>query len=326
MNVDEAGWSGDATSGNCKTRGRTGFASDCAVTRRARPLLGTFVEIAVAGAASDETEAAVEAAFTAVATVHRLMSFHDDDSDVSRLNHYASSRPIAVHPWTCDVLRIAADLHRRSAGVFDIAVAPILQDLGLLPRHEAPPCTRAPSGRGDAVMLRADGQVRFRDGGVRIDLGGIAKGYAVDRAIVTLRAEGITAGVVNAGGDLAVFGPEPQPIHIRDPRAPWRMLAEVGLREGALATSGGRFDPLASAEVGESAVIDPRTAAPVRRIAGATVRAPTCVMADALTKIVMAIGEDAAPLLAHYGASALFVSGSGVHVSPDWLDGVRLAS
>ena len=101
--------------------------------RRARPLLGTFVEIAVAGKTLDAAEAAVEAAFSAVATVHRLMSFHETDSDVSRLNRKAASGAVRVHDWTYQVLEAAGDLYRRSEGVFDVSVAPTLQRLGLLP-------------------------------------------------------------------------------------------------------------------------------------------------------------------------------------------------
>jgi FAD:protein FMN transferase len=296
--------------------------------RRARPLLGTFVEIAVAGAPPAEMEAAVEAAFAAVATVHRLMSFHDEASDIGRLNRDAFEHPVAVHPWTFEVLDIALDFHRRSAGVFDIGVAPALQALGLLPRRDdetsLPPAT---ASGGDAIALLCDGSIRFRDRGVRIDLGGIAKGYAVDRAVEVLRRCGMGEGVVNAGGDLAAFGPHPHAIHIRDPRQPQRPICEIGLRGAALASSAGRFDPLSSREPAGSAVIDPRTGAPVHGVVGATVRAPACVVADALTKVVMAAGEGAGPLLESCGASALFITAAGgVHVTADRQDGVHLAA
>jgi thiamine biosynthesis lipoprotein len=294
--------------------------------RRARPLLGTFVEITVAGAPAAEMEAAVEAAFAAVATVHRLMSFHDEASDLGRLNRNAFNHPVAVHRWTFEVLDIAHDLHRRSAGIFDIGIAPALQAIGLLPRRDDE--TPLPSAvAGDAIALLAGGSVRFRDRGVRIDLGGIAKGYAVDRAVEALRRCGIGEGVVNAGGDLAVFGPRPHAIHIRDPRDPRRPMCEAALRDAALASSAGRFDPLSSAEPAESAVIDPHTGAPVHGVIGASVRAPVCVVADALTKVVMAAGEGAGPLLESYGASALFVTATGgVHVTADWQDGLHLAA
>jgi thiamine biosynthesis lipoprotein len=296
--------------------------------RRARQLLGTFVEIAVAGAPPADMEAAVEAAFAAVATVHRLMSFHDEASDISRLNRNAFDHPVAVHRWTFEVLDTALEFHRRSAGVFDIGVAPALQALGMLPRRDGEaPLPVAMAKDADAIALLSDGTVRFRDRGVRIDVGGIAKGYAVDRAVEVLRLCGMGEGVVNAGGDLAVFGPHPHAIHIRDPRQPARPMCQVGLSDAALASSAGRFDPLASGEPAGSAVIDPRNGAPVHGVVGATVRAPACVVADALTKIVMAAGEGAGPLLESCGASALFVTAAGgVHVTADWQDGVHLAA
>lgn len=258
--------------------------------RRARPLLGTIVEIGIgapsrgagfagadlnaAAAAVWSAEAAVDAAFATVATVHRLMSFHEDDSDVARLNRQAAYRPVEVHPWTHEVLALALALYRDSAGLFDIAVAPVLRELGLLPG--APDRRAAHSDQtGAPFRMLADNRVCFTHHGIAIDLGGIAKGFAVDRAIETLRASGATQGMVNAGGDLAAFGPAPHPVYIRDPRHPGRVLAETVLFNGALATSGGRLDPMLSAAIGTCAVIDPAARAPSRAILGATVRAPT---------------------------------------------------
>ena len=327
MDGGEGGLNGEARGEWPDSRG-AGVSADL-VVRRARPLLGTFVEIAVTGASPDALEAAIDPAFAAIETVHRLMSFHDDDSDVSRLNREAFAGPVSVHPWTFEVLATALDLYRKSDGVFDVAVAPVLQNLGLLPRHdyEAPVLS---TGVGEPFAVLSDGWVAFRDRRVRIDLGGIAKGYAVDRAVAVLRERGIAQGIVNAGGDLAVFGPLPETIHIRDPRDPARAMCVVEIANAGLATSGGRFDPAAAhvamaSAATASAVIDPRTAAPVTGVVGATVRAPTCMLADALTKIVMAMGEAAAPLLAAYGARALFVSEHGVHVTADW-QSVRLAA
>jgi thiamine biosynthesis lipoprotein len=300
----------------------------CDSVRRARPLLGTFVEIASAGAARGDTACAIEAAFDAVADVHRLMSFHDPDSDVSRLNREASIRDVAVHPWTYRVLETAVALQRESKGKFDIAVAPALQKLGRLPRHaDEMESTAVGASSFDAIELQHDCRVRFRDRSVRIDLGGIAKGFAVDRAVEVLRARGQWHGVVNAGGDLAAFGSRQQAIHIRDPRAPRRSLCQVVIADAALASSGRSFDPFAAAHVSAAPVIDPMTQAPATDIIGATVRAPSCMIADALTKIVMIAGEGAGKLLAHYQAGALLVRKSGdVRITPDWHDGIGAAA
>jgi FAD:protein FMN transferase len=296
--------------------------------RRARPLLGTFAEIAVADAAPSEMHAAIDAAFDAVAKVHALMSFHDANSDVGRLNSEAFARPLEVHRWTFKVLEAAMDLHRRSAGLFDIAIAPILQNMGLLPR---PPAHRA-ANSGDkatsaAIELLSDHRVRFHHRGIRIDLGGIAKGFAVDRAIEVLRDFGISRGVVNAGGDLAAFGPHSETVYIRDSRDPRRLICGIEIENQALASSGGYFDPFRSACPLGLTIIDPRTHKPASMINAATVRAPSCLIADALTKVVMIAGSAAAALLEQYQASALVVLPSGdVEMTQDLRSAVCLAA
>jgi len=367
--------------------------------RRARPLLGTFVEIAAVGQTFDAAEAAVEAAFSAVAAAHGLMSFHEADSDVSRLNRNAATGAVLVHDWTYQVLEAARDLHWRSGGVFDVAVAPALARLGLLPSVPAlsspsdscviaresgrssnprqlirnaslgvtgcPAFTRSrpwptsaaikaaikraksetsdfagldtknqmnrqnrrTRGTRDTIQLLPENRVRFADPFVKIDLGGIAKGFAVDRAVEVLRSHGIAEGLVNAGGDLRVFGPRCRAVDIRDPRQPDRALYRIVLSDASLASSAGRFDPVRSRHAFDSAVIDPATAMPVRSIIGATACAPSCMIADALTKVVMNAGEGAAAILEHYSANALFVSARGqVHITADWKNEVHLAA
>jgi thiamine biosynthesis lipoprotein len=296
--------------------------------RRARPLLGTFVEITVADASATDMHAAVEAAFLAVAEVHRLMSFHDPHSDVSRLNGKAWQRAVSVHDWTFQVLQAALDLHRRSRGVFDIAIAPVLQDMGLLPRLKVDRSSSPEKfATGEAVELLPDNCVRFKHPGARIDLGGIAKGFAVDRAIDVLRDHGMPRGLVNAGGDLAAFGPHPETICIRDPRDPRRLLLRIEIDNQALASSGHFFDPFRSASALGSAIIDPCTRKPAQTNDAATVRAPSCMVADALTKVVMVAGPSATALLEHCCASALVVSAAGdVQMTSDLQNAVCLAA
>ena len=295
--------------------------------RRARPLLGTVVEISAEGLPREDLGRAVEAAFQAVAETHRLMSFHDAESDVSRLNRLAAGHPVVVHPWTYEVLRIAQAMHAASDGAFDITVAPVLQKLGVLPADDAEAASARDAIAFRAVELLPGDRVRFRDSRVRIDLGGIAKGFAVDRAAAALRANEVTCGLVNAGGDLASFGPRPRRIHVRDPRHPGISLCRLDLTDAALASSGRLIDPPQGADAVLTAVIDPRSCAPAASIAGATVRAETCVIADALTKLVMIGGLDSREALEHYRASALFVSGAGeLFATPDWRHEIGLAA
>jgi thiamine biosynthesis lipoprotein len=287
--------------------------------RRARPLLGTFVEIEAAGAARSELDAAIDAAFEAVARVHRLMSFHEGDSDVSRLNREAFGQPIKVHAWTFEVLKAAVEMHRRSKGIFDITVAPALQTIGLLPRFNNDPAITTTARSFDAIELLPEEAIRFRHPDVRIDLGGIAKGFAVDCALEVLRGFNIRSGMVNAGGDLATFGHDAHTIHIRHPRDPRRLMCRVEVTDEALASTARRFDLFQSAETTGSAIIDPLTGKPTELIDGVTVRARSCMVADALTKIVMISGMDATELLEHYNASALLISrDDDVRITPDW--------
>ncbi|HZP79554.1 MAG TPA: FAD:protein FMN transferase [Pseudolabrys sp.] len=296
--------------------------TSCDSVRRAQPLFGTFVEIAVDAPAGAKTDAAIDAAFSTVIETHRLMSFHEPDSDVSRLNREASRRDVEVAPWTYDVIAAALDLYHRSSGVFDIAIAPVLQTLGLLPPADAGEAedTGATSA---AILLLPGNRVRFQHPALRIDLGGIAKGFAVDRAMHALHRHGVTSGLVNAGGDLAAFGADGHSVGIRDPRTPDRLLCAVMLHDQALASSASRAGTHGYTQ---AAVIDPIRRLPTGAL-GATVLARSCMHADALTKIVMLAGERAAPILDHFGASALLITANGeVTSNADWQNVVSSAA
>jgi len=301
--------------------------TDCDSVRRAKPLLGTFVEITASGARKTDLNAGIDAAFDAVAKVHRLMSFHEPDSDVTRLNQFASQYPVSIDSWTYEVLRTAIDLNSRSRGAFDITVAPVLQGLGWLPGAVDKPWGAAQARNPDKVELLADNMVCFSNAEIRIDLGGIAKGFAVDRALDALRGFGIANGLVNAGGDLAAFGPDLQTVSVRNPVDPQKFMCGISINNEALASTARRFDPVRSVATTPSAIIDPATCKPACLIDGTTVRAPSCVIADALTKVVMIAGTSATDLLEHYRAGALLVLADGdIQISSDLKDAVFLAA
>jgi thiamine biosynthesis lipoprotein len=315
------------------------MTSACVDLRRARPLLGTVVEIAVTAPDHARGHAAIDAAFAAVARVHRLMSFHEPESDVSRLNRAAAAAPVAVHPWTATVLEAAAEFRAASAGLFDVSIARHLQARGVLPREpslirHAPTCSghpcRAESMNDCALLADVDGpdkpghdemenvvllpsnQVRFSSPDIRIDLGGIAKGFAADRAVDALREHGIARGLVNAGGDLVAFGAA-HAVGLRDPRHPGALLGRVVLADRALASSA-RMMPGAA----PSLIVQPHTGRAAAAL-GASVLARDGMTADALTKLVMLLGREAAPILARYAAHAMFAAADGVvHASDGW--------
>ncbi|HEY9199771.1 MAG TPA: FAD:protein FMN transferase [Gammaproteobacteria bacterium] len=269
---------------------------------RARPMLGTLVEISAGGPDANHVAAAIAQAFRAVETVHRLMSYHDPHSDVSRINREAALRPVTVHAWTWRVLAAAEKISEASDGLFDITVAPVLAGLGYLPRHHGFPPV---SGRGNWRHLELLPECRVRcTHPLHIDLGGIAKGFAVDMAIEILLACGMSHGRVNAGGDLRLFGTEMQTIHVRRPDSPTRLLPLIEIRQGAVATSAGYFAAKRVAGRHVSPHIHPHYRSAIAPDHSVTVLAEECIMADALTKAVLADPAKAGTLLAQFAACA----------------------
>jgi FAD:protein FMN transferase len=275
--------------------------------RRARPMLGTIVEITVDGA-EDVQESGINEAFAAIARVHELMSFHDATSDVARINTVPAGRSIIVDPHTYSVIAFAHELSQLSHGAFDITTAPVLVQNGFLP--DAWPGIAAPHSTFRDLELLADCCVRWRKKGC-IDLGGIAKGYAVDCAIWTLRCEGITTAIVNAGGDLRCFG-EPQPIHLRHPETPTALIYLGGLADAAFATSAGYFSGIESGEHRIDPIVDPKQRACVSWNGSVSVAAADCMVADALTKIVRLDPQVAPRVLERFEAQAFVMDAQGV--------------
>lgn len=236
-----------------------------------QPWLGTFVEVGVE--AGRTAEVSIGAAFAAIEQVHRLLSFQEPGSDLSRLNR-ARGRPVALHPLSVTVLRMARAFMSKSEERFNCTVGGALERLGTLPAPEG--IAALEQGSADDIVAIDRRWIRLNRP-VHITLDGIAKGFAVDRAIRALRVHGASSGWVNAGGDLRSFGAVPLPLALRDP-AGYRLVGHFSNR--AVATS------MTSAEPDRRfpARIVSTTGEPVR--AGSwTVLAREAWRADALTKV-----------------------------------------
>jgi thiamine biosynthesis lipoprotein len=274
--------------------------------RRAQPWLGTLVEVAIADALPEPVlQGAFSAAFAAVARVHGLMSFHEASSDVGRFNSAAVGDTLTVDPHTWDVLALAQHIGALSGGVFNVACAPVLVASGHLP---PPPQASMPSYRHQDEVFALEGAGRLRKCAAGwLDLGGIAKGYAVDLAIAALAQAGIGNACVNAGGDLRVLGSRPWPVTIRDPRTLRHQGRQLSLANAAMATSASYFSSRQSPGQPHGALIDGRSAASVDSAASVSVQAPSCAVADALTKVVFASGDPGHPALAACAATAIII-------------------
>jgi FAD:protein FMN transferase len=267
---------------------------------RAKPLLGTRVDIRVGLKDEAAAHAAIDRGFDAIAKTHRLMSFHESASDVSRLNRTAAAHAVAIDPWTFEVLQRAQDLAAHSDGLFDITIARRLVDWGFLPAPAGAP-TPVPDATWRDVVFESENHVRFRRP-LWIDLGGIAKGFAVDRAIAAIALEPDVQVVVNAGGDLRVAGPRAERVTLRSTLA-MDTVPVVEIADGALASSSGDEH---ARMAGNAPYVDARTGASMGLRNFACVAARDCMTADALTKVVLAAGLDAEGLLCQFGAIAYF--------------------
>lgn len=274
---------------------------------RAQPWLGTLVSIRVEGLPAADGNDAITAAFREVALIHRIMSFHEPTSDISRLNREGTSGPVTVSPHTFEVLRQSLDISAATDGCFDITVGAELVRWGWLPRPIKG--DKFPNGTWRDIQLNQDRTVSLRRS-VWIDLGGIAKGYAVDRATECLRALGVSCAVVNAGGEVRVLGQQSERIAL-GLESPVEALPIVELADGSIASSSGHRQRL-MAKRSQGPHVDGvhRSATPADRFA--CVLTEQCMIADALTKVVLANGPGSVASLRQFGASAyLFDAGSG---------------
>lgn len=275
------------------------------MNRRAQPWLGTLVEISIADPLGDaELMSCFNAAFARIADVHRLMSFHDPASDVSRINQAAIGESVEIHAHTYAVIRCALWIASATGGIFDVTCAPKLVEWGYLPMLAGDLPEHVP---GRVSVILQDGYRIKKTNAAWIDLGGIAKGYAVDLAIASLRQSGIRSACVNAGGDLRAFGGTPYPVAIRHPMSPNEIALQTHLRDEALATSGTYFSRKRIDGRKCSALLNGSDSQPITSSYSASVRAPTCMLADALTKLVMASADPRHPLLAQFGVAAFIM-------------------
>jgi thiamine biosynthesis lipoprotein len=265
---------------------------------RCKPLLGTFVEIRIE--AESLSLKALDEAFLAMEQVQSLMGFHNPYSELSQINARSHLEPVRIHPWTAEVLTIAKEVYLQSQGVFNCGVGHPLVEVGLLPRHHK--LNHDSFGGIEDLQFIEPFLVRSSLP-LSLDLGGIAKGYAVDKAVEALIANGIHTGSVNAGGDLRVFGDHSQDIHIRNPSKPHELIQIGSMKVGAIATSSLYFANRNTSST--SFMVNPLNQEHIEFSESYSVIASKCVYADALTKVVSISGNARHPCLSYFSAQAI---------------------
>jgi len=291
------------------------------LVRRTVPVMGTVAEFAVVPGGRTPAQAAIDAAVDELRRVERLMTRFSETSDVGRANRLAAVRAVVVSGETALVLGEALAWAAASDGRFDPALGRLIRLWNVGERRTPPPeaAARALAGRRlyrevELDTWRGEAVVRFTDRDVEVDLGGIAKGYGVDRAVAVLRREGVRQAIVNVGGDLYALGASadeaPWRVGIRSPEDPDRMVETLEVRDAAVATSGDYLQYFQHGGRRYHHLLDPVTGEPHRTpVHSVTVRAGTCLVADAAATAVFGMGDlRAATLLEARAAGARVVN------------------
>ena len=269
-----------------------------AVNSVSRPLMGTMVTLVFIGD-PDDAPATGEAVFGEIERVEELMAPYGKGSDVSGINSGGGSGPVAVSQETYTLIERSVRICSETDGSFDIsfaAVAPLwnYKDKNFTPPSPAAVAALLPLVGSDKIRLFPDRRgVGFARPGMKIGLGAIAKGYAVEKAIGALRKRGVESGIVEAGGDLQVMGTKygkPWVTGLRDPRRE-AILLTIGLEDGdAIATSGDYERFVMKNGVRYHHIIDPHTGYPASGFSSVSVISKSASLSDAYATAIFVMG------------------------------------
>lgn len=289
---------------------------------RAWPVMGTMLQVTVWEKDVARARNALSTARAAVFRVDSLMSTYRPESELSAVNRRAGTDSLTrISHETAAVLTAALEYARASGGAFDVTVGPLVdvwgfyRPEGALPSPAALDSARALVGWETVEFDPARATVRLPRKGMRLDLGAIAKGYALDLSVAALREAGVQRGRVDLGGNLRFLsraGGDIWEVGLRDPRRPEEALAAIRLDSGAVATSGDYERFFVHEGVRYSHILDPRTGWPALGVASVSAFAPTGLASDALSTALFVLGPDRGCALAlAAGVEALWVLDGG---------------
>ncbi len=287
------------------------------VSRRA---MGTEFQILLAGDDERRLEQAANHALDEIARVDQQMSLYIPQSELCWVNAHAAERAVPVEPGLFWLLARAAEIWETTEGAFDVTVGPLLECWGLFRgRGSVPPQSEIEKALQRVGMQHLEldptsNSVHFERPGLKIDLGGIAKGYAVDRAAELLSEIGVERALVH-GGLSTVFalgsppGEDGWPIGVRHPTETGRRLRTVELRDRALSTSGSYEKSFEHEGIVYSHILDPRNGHPVRGMLSATAVTKAAFESDALSTAFFVMGVEKTEVYcrAHADVGAILV-------------------
>ena len=268
-------------------------------TGDARPLMGTEVRVLLWHDDEETGQQLVEEVFAEAERINQLMSTYLEPSRISDINRRAAGEPVVAGHELFQIIRRSLDISVATRGAFDITYDSVGQHYDFRKRMRPDEATIATERELiDYRFVELDqvaGTVRFLRDGVRINLGGIAKGYVVERGVDILRMRGVQNAIVTAGGDSRLLGDrrgQPWMVGIRDPRNDGQVAISVPLEDEAISTSGDYERYFEEGGTRYHHIIQPITGEPAAGVHSATVFGPDAVFTDALSTSVFVMGVD----------------------------------
>ena len=286
--------------------------------------MGTIVHVSVIGGSRTHCNRAIDRVFAEFSRIDRLMSVFKPDSEISHINHQAGISEVRVDRSVVEILEVANQLSRFTDGGFDVTIEPLMELWGFRSHNLPQAASRTgPSDWEIAETLRAVGHrnviidQNFSTVGLshprsRIDLGGIAVGYSLDRAAEILRAEGIESALIDHSGDLLALGSAPEgkawEIGIADPLHPETAITNMRLTDCVLSTSGNyrNFLEIKGERFGH--IVDPRKGFPADAALSTTAIAPRGVEADGLSTATFVLGPNRSETVLSYFSNVELIS------------------
>jgi FAD:protein FMN transferase len=271
---------------------------------KSRNFMGTVFTLYLYARDEQHAEASCEMAFEEIERLDETLSNYRPSSELSRINRLAAHQAVTTDPEVFALLEAAFDYSRRSNGAFDVTVGPLMRAWGFFrgegryPNYEEVQLARENVGFEKVHLDRATRTVRFAAPGVELDLGAIGKGYAVDRAVITLREAGIDAALVDAGSSTvyamdAPPGKDGWTLRVPEPQDHSQTVSTVMLRNESLSTSGSyeKFFQLGNEKYCH--LMDPREGRPVQGVLQTTLIASDSTTTDALSNAMFVMGAPA---------------------------------
>lgn len=301
-----------------------------------RTSLHTITSMTVVTSNEQQAQQAIDAAYRELERLGQMLNFYADDSELASINKNAGIRPVKVSPETFDVIQKAVFASENTEGAFDATVGPLVKlwdfKKGVIPDKDDIEELLDQVGYKNIVLDASAQTVYLKEEGAQIDLGGILKGYAADKASLVLQKNGLSSGIVTVGGEVRAFGNKPDGtpwiVGIQNPRQKGpndEVIATIALSNRSISTSGDYIKFFEKDGVRYHHILNPKTGYPAEQCGSVTVIANDGVTADGFSKIFVLGPEKGLKIAKKVGFDAIFIDCNGkISMSEGLQDRIRL--